>query len=126
MFEATDVDSRLWSVLGQVGLADLVAALPAGLDTHLGSGGARLSGGERRRLAVARTLLTERDVVLLDEPTAHLDPPAARALVADLRRALRDRTVVCVTHDPAVEAPEDTVLDLAVAGARGQLVSTRG
>jgi ATP-binding cassette subfamily C protein CydCD len=109
---STDVDGLLWTVLERVGLADLVATLPEGLDTYLGSGGARLSGGERRRLAVARTLLTNRDVILLDEPTAHLDPVAARALVADLRRALHDRTVVCVTHDPFVEAPGDTVLDL--------------
>ena len=134
----TDVDSRLWTVLRRVGLADAVAAMPDGLDTHVGSGGSRLSGGERRRLAVARTLLTERDVVLLDEPTAHLDPPAARALVADLRRALHDRVVVCVTHDPAVVAPGDAVLDLGQpalrspggdhptpAGARRPVVTSR-
>ena len=116
--DVTDVDTRLWTVLREVGLAEVVSALPDGLDTHVGSGGTRLSGGERRRLAVARTLLTGRDVVLLDEPTAHLDPPTARVLIADLRRVLRDRTVVCVTHDPAVQSPEDTVLDLTPARPR--------
>ncbi len=115
--DATDVDSRLWTALRRVGLAPMVEALPDGLDTHVGSGGTRLSGGERRRLAVARTLLTERDVVLLDEPTAHLDPPAAAALVADLRHALRDRTVICVTHDQALGAPEDSVLELTATPA---------
>jgi ATP-binding cassette subfamily C protein CydCD len=114
----TDADARLWTVLREVGLAELVAALPDGLDTHVGSGGTRLSGGERRRLAVARTLLTGRDVVLLDEPTAHLDPPTARTLIADLRHILRDRTVVCVTHDATVVALEDSVLDLTPAPAR--------
>jgi ATP-binding cassette subfamily C protein CydCD len=119
---STDVDGLLWTVLERVGLADLVASLPDGLDTYVGSGAARLSGGERRRLAVARTLLTDRDVILLDEPTAHLDPAAARALLADLRRGLRDRTVVCVTHDPFVEAPGDTVLDLGPQQPPGPLV----
>ena len=110
--DAADVDSRLWTVLRRVGLAATVAGLPYGLDTRIGAD--QLSGGERRRLAVARTMLSERDVVLLDEPTALLDPPAARALLADLRRALADRTVVCVTHDPGVEAPGDTVVDLGL------------
>jgi ATP-binding cassette subfamily C protein CydCD len=61
--DSTDVDGHLWTVLDRVGLAGLVATLPEGLDTHVGSGGTRLSGGERRRLAVARTLLTDRDIM---------------------------------------------------------------
>lgn len=108
-------EAAMRSALAQVGLGALVESLPAGLDTPVGAGGTALSGGERRRLAVARALLAERDVVLLDEPTAHLDPPTAAALVRDLRAALAGRTVVCVTHDGAVAEDGDTLVRL---GAR--------
>ena len=76
-------------------------ALPYDLDLRVGSGGSHLSGGERQRLAVARTLLTRADIVLLDEPTAHLDAASADRLMAGLRAELADRIVVLVTHHPS-------------------------
>jgi ATP-binding cassette subfamily C protein CydCD len=106
-----DGEARMRAALAATGLGGLLATLPDGLDTPVGSGGTALSGGERRRLAAARALLAERDVVVLDEPTAHLDAPTADALVADLRRALARRVVVCVTHDE-LEGPDDTVIRL--------------
>ncbi|HSU70625.1 MAG TPA: thiol reductant ABC exporter subunit CydC, partial [Micrococcaceae bacterium] len=105
-------EAQLHKVLDDVGLGPLLAALPRGLDTRLGPEGSHLSGGQRQRVAVARTLLAGADVLLLDEPTAHLDTEAARALMRDLRRALSSKTVVLVTHDDAAREPGDTKLVL--------------
>ena len=113
-------DEELQAVLAAVGLAGLVGRLPAGLDTRIGPGGAFLSGGERQRLAVARTLLTGADVILLDEPTAHLDAESAAAMLADLRSGLRDRTVVLVTHNPADIQAGDGRLDLSAYSGQAQ------
>jgi ATP-binding cassette subfamily C protein CydCD len=120
-------DSELEAVLAAVGLNQLVGRLPAGLDTRIGPGGAFLSGGERQRLAVARTLLTGAEVILLDEPTAHLDAEAAALMLADLRAGLRDRTVVLVTHNPADIHPGDARLDLGISSGRprGPLARSR-
>jgi ATP-binding cassette subfamily C protein CydCD len=113
-------EQQLQDALAAVGLGPLLARLNSndgsgaatGLDTRIGPGGAYLSGGERQRLAVARTLLTGADVILLDEPTAHLDAESGRALLAELRQGLRDRTVVLVTHNPEDIDPADSRLDL--------------
>jgi ATP-binding cassette subfamily C protein CydCD len=105
-------DEELRDALHRVGLGELLVSLPAGLDTPIGPGGAFLSGGQRQRVAVARTLLARADVVLLDEPTAHLDREAADALMDDLRSALADRVVVVVTHDEALRRYDDVVLRL--------------
>jgi ATP-binding cassette subfamily C protein CydCD len=105
-------DDDLHDVLRRVGLTPLLEALDEGLDARVGPGGRWLSGGERQRLAVARTLLGDADVVLLDEPTAHLDAPTAAEVIADLRRALADRIVVLVSHRAADRGAQDVVLDL--------------
>ena len=110
-------EPRLQEALAAVGLGPLIGRLEHGLDTRIGPGGAFLSGGERQRLAVARTLLTGADVILLDEPTAHLDAESGRAMLAELRHGLRDRTVVLVTHNPEDIAAEDQRLDLDRAAA---------
>jgi ATP-binding cassette subfamily C protein CydCD len=110
-------EQQLQDALAAVGLAPLIGRLEHGLDTRIGPGGAFLSGGERQRLAVARTLLTGADVILLDEPTAHLDAESGRAMLAELRNGLRDRTVVLVTHNPDDISPDDSRLDLDRAPA---------
>ena len=90
------------------GLGTLLRGLPDGLGTRIGSAGSALSGGERQRVAVVRTLLSRADVVLLDEPTAHLDAETAAGLMRDLRTAFADRIVVLVTHHADETAPVAT------------------
>lgn len=92
-------DDELWDVLRRVRLADDVAVLPDGLETEVGPQGARLSGGMRGRLALARALLADPEVLVLDEPTTHLDPDTRDAVLDDILAATAGRTVLLVTHD---------------------------
>ena len=104
--DVTEAEAR--EVLTRVGLGDWLASLPDGLDTLLGPDARTVSGGERRRLLVARALLSPATLLLVDEPAEHLDPERADALVADL---LGDpRGVVVVTHRLTPLAAADEVL----------------
>jgi thiol reductant ABC exporter CydD subunit len=96
---------------------DFADALPAGLDTVLGEDGAGLSAGQRRRVAVARAFLRDAPLVLLDEPTADLDADSEEALLAAIADLARDRTVLAVSHRPALLALADRVELMAAAGA---------
>ncbi len=107
-------DERLWQVLALVRLAEWVAAMPAGLDTLLGPDAATASGGQRQRLALARVVLAGHRVVVLDEPTAHLDLETAQELTHDLLTALDGRTLVVIAHD-AIGFDVDLVVDMSTA-----------
>ena len=91
-------DDELWGVLETVALKDAVERMPAGLATFAGSDGVSLSGGEARRLAVARALLRRPRILILDEPTEGLDDDAARRVTDAIETLMRDRTLIVVSH----------------------------
>lgn len=91
-------EAALWHVLEMSQLADFVRALPEGLETWIGEQGVRLSGGERQRLAMARVLLRNTPILILDEPTANLDTLTERALWHALESLMHGRTSIVITH----------------------------
>ena len=103
---------RLANAIADAGLGAVVARRRGGVDAPLDERGAFLSGGERRRLALARALLKPTSIWLLDEPTAHLDAAAEAALIATIARARHGRTTLVATHSERVAALADVVIRL--------------
>jgi ATP-binding cassette subfamily C protein CydC len=91
-------DAALWAALDAARIGEVVRALPDGLDTWVGEAGARLSGGQGRRLALARALLSPAPVLILDEPCAGLDAETERAFLATLNEVAEGRSVILITH----------------------------
>jgi thiol reductant ABC exporter CydC subunit len=103
-------DGDIEQVLRRARIWDWVDGLPDGLDTLVGEEGRELSGGQRQRIVLARALLADSPVLVLDEPTAHLDPMTARGLIDDVFAATRDRTVLLITHrDEGLDLVDRTV-----------------
>lgn len=94
--EATE--SEIWDVLEAVDLKSYVETLPDGLNTMADEAGLRFSGGQRQRLVLARVLLQNPPIVVLDEPTVGLDPVTERVVLDTIQRVLADKTVVMITH----------------------------
>ena len=122
---------QLRGVLASVQLLDWAERLPAGLATELGERGARMSGGQRQRLAIARALLADFPVLVLDEPGEHLDITTADAIVADLLAITRDRATLLITHRLAglEEIDEVLVLDdgrVLERGSHAELLALGG
>lgn len=106
-------EAELWQALGAARAADLVAALPEGLDTLVGARGHRFSGGEQQRLAIARTLLRDPAVLVLDEATSALDNDTERELQAAIDRLAHDRTTITIAHRLSTIESADEILVLS-------------
>jgi ATP-binding cassette, subfamily C, bacterial CydC len=122
---------ELAAAAGRARLLPWIRSLPQGWDTRVGPRGVAMSGGERQRLALARALLAAPAVLILDEPTAHLDPVARAALTADLLTVTRGQATLLITHDLAGldQLDEIIVLDggkVVQRGTHQQLMRTEG
>jgi ATP-binding cassette subfamily C protein CydC len=115
-------DARLWAALDQAQLAETIRALPEGLNSWLGEGGNTLSGGQARRLALARTLLSDAPILILDEPCAGLDEATETAFFETLNKAAAGRSLLLIAHRlTGVER-----LDRIYRFAGGRLVAAAG
>ncbi len=127
--QATDAD--MWQALGDARIDELVRALPDGLDTVVGERGYRFSGGERQRLTIARLLLAQPRVVILDEATAHLDSTSEQAVQEALATALRGRTSLVIAHRLSTIRAADQIIVLEAGsiverGTHAELLAADG
>lgn len=123
--------SEVEAAVKAVGAEEFVTALPEGYQTTLGDWGFSLSFGQRQKLAIARMLLKDPEIVVLDEATAHLDGTSREEVLSVLGTALAGRTVVTIAHDLASVAPSDKIFvlnngGLAESGTHAELMANRG
>jgi ATP-binding cassette subfamily C protein CydC len=114
-------EEQLASAAGRAGLLPWITSLPLGWDTLVGAHGTAISGGQRQRLALARALLADPALMILDEPTAHLDPSSRQALTADILSVTEGRATLLITHDldGLDQVDEIVLLDHGRVAARG-------
>jgi ABC-type multidrug transport system fused ATPase/permease subunit len=124
-------DDEIWEALERARLGELVHSLPDGLDTTVGERGYRLSGGERQRLTIARLLLAQPKVVILDEATAHLDSESEAAVGEALTHALSGRTALVIAHRLSTVRAADQILvlehgEIVERGTHDELLAANG
>ncbi len=129
--QPTATDEQLWRALDSAEIGGLIRQLPDGLDTVVGDRGYRLSGGEKQRVAIARLLLKQPRIVVLDEATAHLDSESERAVQRALATALRGRTSLVIAHRLSTIRDADLVLvveagQIVERGTHAQLLHRGG
>lgn len=123
LFAKPDADEReLANALRSAAVDEFLHSLPDGLDTQIGEGGFGLSGGQAQRIAIARAYLKNAPVLLLDEPTAHLDPATEKSVFESLQRLAVGRTVILATHSAAAHMFKGRRIDLQ----NGCVVSRQG
>lgn len=105
--------ARIEAAARAADLHDFIADLPDGYDTAIGRDGRGLSGGQRQRLAIARALVRDAPVLVLDEPTAGLDTATSRRVLGPLRHLMAGRTTILITHEPHLVTAPDIVLHVA-------------
>ena len=110
--DATADSTRVRAAAELAGADEFVRALPEGYETVIGDGGRPLSAGEIQRLALARAFLRDAPLVILDEPTANLDPESARIVADAIERLRRDRTILLIAHARELESHGDRLLEL--------------
>ncbi|GCD49635.1 thiol reductant ABC exporter subunit CydD [Acetobacter pasteurianus] len=115
-------DTELQAALKSAAVDQFLPSLPEGLETRIGEGGFGLSGGQAQRIAIARAYLKNAPVLLLDEPTAHLDPATEKSVFESLQRLAVGRTVILATHSAAVHMFKGRRIDLA----GGRVISRQG
>ncbi|MFF9803159.1 ATP-binding cassette domain-containing protein, partial [Streptomyces rochei] len=126
---ATDADIE--RVARSAAAHAFITALPEAYDTRIAPGTATLSGGQLKRITIARAMLRAAPVLILDEPTAGLDSVAARQIVQPLRRLMSSRTTIMITHDLSLASDADRILvvddgRLVEAGSHAELVARGG
>ena len=124
-------DEQLWAALDAAGCTQFMGRLPDGLHTRVGGAGAHLSGGERQRITIARALLKDAPVVILDEATSYLDPANEAQVQQALTRLTTDKTLIVIAHrlSTVTEADHLYVLDrgrVAQSGTHPELAHTPG